>query len=453
MFVIISNDISGLKIAVPKDIYESLNKRDYRLFIGNKQFTAELIIDETTPAGLVVLLSSMFKTSKTLTRRQQPQKLQLNSRLLPGPMLRLGPVIGVLVARKTESEYPLPAGKEAKIYAEMSEAAAKRNMLMYFFYADGVDWKRQIVSGHRYAQISKGKSGWRRASFPLPDIIYNRIAYRSRERENNVQVFLQKAADASIHVFNSRFLNKWEVHKGLYTNPITRTMLPETYRFSKEKLVYCLANFAEFFIKPTGSSVGKGIIKVKVDSPQSFRYYKVGSKTGWQKCHTSMQLYKQLKIPEGERHILQKGIDLASIAGSVFDVRAQVQKNGQGEWQITGAAVRIAAPGKFVTHVPNGGTKANYENTIKELYGDGSEMVRNLNHQLETVAQMVPRVLEQSLGLNLAILSLDIGIDKEGKMWIIEANSKPASFDEDDIRRRHLNLLNDYLLYKTDFSV
>ncbi|CFW96268.1 Endospore coat-associated protein YheC/D [Syntrophomonas zehnderi OL-4] len=452
MFVISSNGETTIKIAVAQDIYNDLTIRDHKVFLGRNQIEAEFKLDETIPSGLALLLSPLLKTGKMLTQGSHFEKLQLNYCRVAGPAIKLGPVVGVLLARKTDKGYSLPTGKEGRILAEMNEAATKRNILMYFFYADGVNFTRQIINGHRYIASQKGKGKWVRASFPLPDIIYNRITSRSRERENHVQLFLQKAVRKSIHVFNTRFLNKWEVHKSLYSNSITRIMLPETDRYSQEKLVYYLANFTEFFIKPTESSVGKGIIKIVVNSPQSYSYYRVGSKSGWLKCHTSMQLYKQLRIPEGEKYILQQGIDLNCIDGNVFDIRAQVQKNGQGQWQLTGAAVRIAAPGKFVTHVPNGGTKGNFAGTLQELYGKDSEKSRNVNKQLETIAQILPRVLEQDLGLNLAILSLDIGLDKEGRMWIIEANSKPASFDEDDIRQRHLNLLNDYFIFKSNFA-
>jgi len=54
---------------------------------------------------------------------------------------------------------------------------------------------------------------------------------------------------------------------------------------------------------------------------------------------------------------------------------------------------------------------------------------------------------KKKLGLNLAVLSMDIGIDAAGKLWIIEVNSKPASFDENDIRQRHLQLLMDYFSF------
>lgn len=287
----------------------------------------------------------------------------------------------------------------------------------------------------------------------MPDIIYNRIAYRSMERQNNIQTLINKASDESIYLFNSRFLEKWEVHKTLYMDQHTRKMLPEAAIFSQENLNYCTGKFGTFFIKPIAGSVGKGIIQIKVLSPVLITYNKLGSKKGWQNCRSSKELYKQLGIADENKYILQKGINLAKIAGNIFDVRVQVQKNGYGKWTFTGAGVRIAAPGNFVTHVPNGGTKAKYEAVIKDVFGDSSEVAKNIERQLKTICQTVPLVLEQGLGLSLAVLSMDLGIDTDGQIWIIEVNSKPASFDEDDIRQRHVSLLNDYLLYKSNFIV
>lgn len=59
-------------------------------------------------------------------------------------------------------------------------------------------------------------------------------------------------------------------------------------------------------------------------------------------------------------------------------------------------------------------------------------------------------MLEKELKLSLAVLSLDIGVDKNGRMLIIEINSKPASFDENDIRNAHWQNLMDYFIYITE---
>jgi len=66
---------------------------------------------------------------------------------------------------------------------------------------------------------------------------------------------------------------------------------------------------------------------------------------------------------------------------------------------------------------------------------------------LMNISSIIPYVLEKSLALSLGIISIDIGINKSGIMQVIEVNSKPASFDEYDIRKRHLSNLNEYFLY------
>jgi hypothetical protein len=105
----------------------------------------------------------------------------------------------------------------------------------------------------------------------------------------------------------------------------------------------------------------------------------------------------------------------------------------------------VAAPKKFVTHIPNGGTSKTYEEVINKVFGKSQKA--RLDQQLHDIAKIVPVVLEESMNLSLGILSIDIGLDKTGIMQIIEVNSKPASFDENAIRKRHLEYLSDYFLY------
>jgi len=149
----------------------------------------------------------------------------------------------------------------------------------------------------------------------------------------------------------------------------------------------------------------------------------------------------------GRKCLIQQGIDLATTGKRVFDLRTEVQKNDQGKWVFTGVGVRVAAPGKYVTHVPNGGSRAEYTKVIKKVFGTTTSINEKLEQQLANITSTVPRVLEKNLGINLGILSIDIGIDKNGLMQVIEVNSKPSSFDESDIRNKHLENLNKYFIY------
>jgi len=364
--------------------------------------------------------------------------------------IRNAVLVGVLTTPKGKSRHPLPVGKDSIIKKEMINAANEKGIFMYFFYPHGVDLGRQTVIGHTYMGNNKQSGHWVKRVFPLPDIVYNRISYRKNEAEEKVQELLRRIDNnPNIYLFNTRFLDKWEVHTVLSRSSYTKHLVPETHLFSQENLNMMLHKYDEFFIKPINNSVGKGIIKVKWKNPTQPIYYKIAaSDSRWTRCNSVNKFYARLKeAVVNDQYLIQQGIELATINNRVFDLRAEVQKNDQGDWVFTGVGVRIAAPGKFVTHVPNGGSRANYEKVIKNVFGDSRSVNENLEQQLAYISSAVPDVLEKNLGINLGIMSIDIGISKSEQMQVIEVNSKPASFDENDIRRQHLENLNKYFLY------
>jgi hypothetical protein len=349
--------------------------------------------------------------------------------------------VGVLT---TANKKGLPGGEKARLFKEMVEYGNNRNIFIYFFFARGVDWRRRRIKGF----VWTGRH-WRRGVFPFPNIIYNRIRFRNIESQSHIRQLLRKfERDPSIYLFNSRFLNKWEVYKALRTNKSTAKWLPETFRFNRKSLTIMVTKYPAVFLKYNYGSLGKGIIKVKRLSNNRFAYA-VAKKGGvnWKKCSSPNSLYRQLQYLSGTAYLVQRGIDLARYKGQIFDLRTQFQKNGVGEWVLTGVAVRVAGKNRFVTHIPNGGHAASYNNVMNAVFGYNSLTRRQVDEQLEQIRSVIPEVLEKKLRLSLAVLSLDIGVDKNGRLWIIEINSKPASFDENDIRTTHWQNLMDYFIY------
>ncbi len=354
-------------------------------------------------------------------------------------------IIGVLNSSEmTEGGYP--KGKKAKLYKEMAAYAEEQNVFVYFFFADNVDWKQRQIKGFSWARNHR----WVSSVYPIPDIVYNRIRFRSIEGRIQIRNLLQKfEQDQHVYLFNSRFLNKWEINQAISKYPAEKALLPPTELFNKQSLKEFLSDYNEIYLKPVNGSVGKGIIKIVSNSNHYLYAQAQPKKISWHKCTSFSSLYEQLKQLDvsDNQYLVQKAIDLARYDGKMFDLRSQLQKNGQGEWVLTGIAVRIAGKNRIVTHIPNGGSAGSYEQIIKHIFGSSPEQVEGLKSQLNNIRLKVPLILEKELGINLAVLSMDIGVDSKGRMWVIEVNSKPASFDEDDIRHRHLKYLIDYCLY------
>lgn len=353
-------------------------------------------------------------------------------------------LVGVLIDKKVPRSLSFHQQK-ANLNKELLISAEKNNINLFYFLSKDVNWIKNQIKGYTYLH-----GRWIRKTYPIPKIVYNRIIYRSLEAKKSNQSFLRKYSQLpDCFLFNSRFLDKWEVHEVLSQNSSISSFLPETHIFSQKKLAEMLAKYDEVFIKPRNSSLGKGIIKIIKQSNEYWYCSAVTEKPIWRKTKNLKSLFKRLKmrIKKEKEMLIQQGIKLIQYQNRLFDLRTLVQKDGRGNWGLTGVGVRIAAPHKFVTHIPNGGRLANIYKHLNRVLDHDSSRVNNIYRQLEYLSNIVPAELESKIGLNLAVLTFDIGIDETDKVWIIEINSKPARFDEKDIRSQFLQKLMDYFRF------
>lgn len=356
-------------------------------------------------------------------------------------------LVGVITSRNKTDFYPQT--KLSRLYREMVLWGRKKNIIIFLFYPENILWQQKKIKG---ITLSKNNR-WITQYFSFPHIIYNRLPYRSDEKKIYVQKIFEKMQKNNIFLFNTRFLNKWETYQALKDDLRIISYLPASSIFSKSSLYQFVNSYPEVFLKPQNNSRGQGIIKIisNYDRKQFIFACADVKPLRWIKCTSFQDLYlKLLKyVSQPKYYLLQQGIELAQFKGRIFDLRTQVQKNGEGEWTLTGIGVRIAAPERFVTHIPNGGKAASFEDVINHVFGKEKNryLVNKIKEDLTLICKIVPQVLEKNLKINLAILSLDIGIDKNGNLYIFEVNSKPASFDEEEIRKRHLELLTDYFIF------
>lgn len=327
----------------------------------------------------------------------------------------------------------------------MIAEAKKRHLLLYYFYPDGVQFHRRRILGHRY---ENGR--WIKRYFPWPVIVYNRIVSRSLERRKAVQALIQRfLLDADLQFFNSRFLDKWEVYEILSKEPGLGAHLPATALMHTANLNDFLDRYKEVFLKPRAGSMGKGIIKILKTPVDKYHYALSRESSGRFKQaknfpHLMHKLAPLKLIPS--QYVVQQGIKMSRYQGRIFDLRALMQKDGQGRWVFTGMGARVAARGKFITHIPNGGRAVPLYELEKELF-PSSEQRGKMWKDTAKLALRCAAVLEKQTRLKLGVLSMDIAMDESGHFWVIEINSKPGVFDEEEIRQQHVSLLHDYFEY------
>jgi glutathione synthase/RimK-type ligase-like ATP-grasp enzyme len=209
-------------------------------------------------------------------------------------------------------------------------------------------------------------------------------------------------------------------YKEMLQRRVLRPYLPETRWLSRNRTYKMLRSYTSIFVKPNTGSGGSGIIRAK----RKGKVYEVrcGQK---RKYVRSQSVYEAIKFyrKSSRRYLIQRGLRLAKYKGVIFDVRIYMQKP-ESKWMISGKVARVAAPHKFVTNYQKGGHAESLRKVLSSLFPNNSEKVKSRLERIDQLSYTIAETLDEQH--NLRELGVDLAIEKNGRMWIIEANSRPG---------------------------
>ncbi|WP_128894680.1 YheC/YheD family endospore coat-associated protein [Longirhabdus pacifica] len=323
----------------------------------------------------------------------------------------------------------------------------KLNYEVYVVPLEHVKLEEEFIQAYGY---NRETNKWVEKNIPLPLVLYNRIPLREDEMNPKVKAKIKAIMQhAPIQFFNPYFFNKWTLRKWLLKSNITKRFIPETKRLTeKTNLRRWLSRHKSIYLKPASGKAGAGIMKINKQKPPK-RYKLTVQANASSQCFqyiTSKKLKeKVLSISENEKYIIQQGIDLLTNNNRPFDLRLLAQKNILGEWEITGMGARIAGSSSITTHVPRGGSIGDPSKLISSFYT--KKRAEKIISRSKRVALVITKQIEKCSKHSLGEMSLDLGLDINGKVWFFEANSKPMKFDERHIRKVSLERIIQYSVY------
>lgn len=357
--------------------------------------------------------------------------------------MKIGPILGIMSTPRFNS--PTFMGNQGEAFTEIVAIAKRMHCYAYVFHPLEIDWTINKVWGYH---LNTNTNEWERALFPMPEIIYNRIPNRTLENREDIRDVLDVLKKIyGSKLFNPGFLDKWRTHAILSNKEQTREFLPETVQLTSPKILKeMLNNYNSVYLKPCANSLGNDIFKVTLNDNQ---YHFI---------HQNLNMRREGDVPdcdllmselpaENTGYLVQQDVKLAKYRQNAFDLRFLVQKNGDGKWRKTGVAARIAGKGSITTHVFYGGSRSPAEKVLRTVSKKLHFPFNKVMDQLNRVRFLIPRVIEQAYGESFGELEMDLGIDSSGKVWFIEANSKPFKFDESLIRAKSLVRLIHYVLF------
>lgn len=312
---------------------------------------------------------------------------------------------------------------DMKFLIQLQRAAGPMNLDLYVFTPEDVDNTNRRIYAHLY-DFSQKK--WKRQWRKFPDMVFDRCRYQPNKRFQLLRKF--RADYPELLYLNRPLRNKWVAHQLFSRHASIRDHLPETKLYTKvTDVTQMLSRNKSVFVKPVNGTGGRGILKIKKSGANTFiiegrnmnRRIVRPTKHSFERLRNKLNVWKT-----GKTLLVQQGLDLTLSNGRVHDYRMLIQKDGSGKWVLTGIAGRIGPKSSITSNLHGGGRAVSAEKLLRLWIGKALP-VDKVTNEMERLAFDTVKVLEDHFG-KLCELALDLAVDRNGRIWLLEINPKPA---------------------------
>lgn len=304
---------------------------------------------------------------------------------------------------------------------EIASLAESCEMEVFRFLPSDIHPHTLQVKGKKYDSKTKR---WLESVLPIPPIIYDRCFYGDDEHSKQCLPIVSWLKSRNDITFLGYGLpNKLEIYKTLRSTSLA-SYLPDTQAISDTGFVLKeLAAKQKIIIKPINGSQGYGIYYLKKNDRtihvKTEKHKKIISRI----FPNEAKLLQWLKPLIKQRDfLLQPYLELSNNEQQPLDVRVLLQKNEYGVWRELGRGIRIGSTGGILSNLNAGGTVISFSEWLTSLPPAKGEYIRQ---ELEYILTSLPALLEKEF-LPLFEIGVDIGIAKNGSIWILDINSKPG---------------------------
>lgn len=333
----------------------------------------------------------------------------------------LGPVVGVLVNTRylkaiEELDPPISCQKNM-------QANEEGNCLLYYFSIENVNWVKNKIKGFTFV---KELNMWKHYWFPMPDVVYDRGTRFDIDQKLLVKhIRRQFGYHPRIHLINSKdYLDKWRSYKYLSKHSEIISYLPKTILYTSfQDVLNMLKEYEFIFLKGSYGSMGREVLSMEqVGEKYKINFYSDGLKD---KLLDREQLQRFVnKFINGKHYIVQQGCRLMKHEGRNMDMRVLINKDGSGKWRAIYNECRIANKDSTITNYSAGGWLANYEDIYPNLKRQNPNINIPSYDEIADITIKIATYIDKEFG-SFGEIGMDMALDKDGKLWFIEANSKP----------------------------
>ncbi|GIN70753.1 hypothetical protein J14TS2_12280 [Bacillus sp. J14TS2] len=342
-------------------------------------------------------LMPQFKTLKScLLTNQHSEQAQKNIK------------IGVYLSETNpRSGYP-----EARINALVNQSVQQGTKL-YFFSSADVNFEKEEITADTF-----NNQAWEKETVSFPDVIHN-IGITSRTQQSRVERKLRKLLPFTSFGLGNKFsLPKKLVESGRYAEllvpfkVINDEFIVDEFLKDNKKVVF----------KPLLGRQGENIYFIE---KKNNRFILLEHKKKQLLTQEEFNLWKRNVILKKKySYLIQPYVECRTKNGEPYDIRAHVQKDGEGKWTLTKIYPRIGNEKSILSNISRGGRTEDINTFFEHEYGrDGKRYEENI----KKLAMDLTFHLDKLHGLALDELGLDIAIDNTGRFWLHEVNVGPQT--------------------------
>jgi len=292
---------------------------------------------------------------------------------------------------------------------------------IFLFTPEDVQEKKQKIRALFYEPASRK---WQRKWTAFPDIVFDRCRYQPTVRFQLLRKFREKYPH--LLYLNRPLANKWKIFQLLNRSPALRKSLPFSEQVTNSADIFrFLQKMNSAYLKPINGTGGRGILRIRREGDQ----YVLSGRDHKRRIIPAQKLGKAgvarkfAKLQARKPYMIQQEIDCRLPSGQVHDFRLLIQKNGSGEWRVTGCAGRIGAPRSVTSNLHGGGRAVPRDKLLSMRFPENK--ISPIVQSMEDLAFQVTAELEKHYH-NLCELALDIAVDRTGHPWLLEINPKPS---------------------------
>jgi glutathione synthase/RimK-type ligase-like ATP-grasp enzyme len=310
---------------------------------------------------------------------------------------------------------------ELEYFTEMALQAADLGVTCRRFIPLNINPTSKMVTGSIFDSTTRQ---WKQEIFSIPHVLYDRCFYGEDVQSKQCISIVSWLKECNDHFFLGYGLpNKFELYNVLKRSSL-RPYLPPTILIKDSNMVWeVLSLHQRIVLKPINGSQGNGIFYLELKGPS------ISVKTFNRNQHINKifsdhkRLLAWLDLLLAKKsYLIQPYLELFNHHHEPFDIRILLQKDSDGNWVERGRGIRTGHSDGILSNLSAGGRISTFDKWKENL---SPKLEEFLEAEMNDILSKIPILLEEAF-LPLFELGIDIGVTRNGSIWILDINSKPG---------------------------